>query len=179
MLGQPVPAARVAAKPRGVVLAAALRYVEADQDGRFTISHLEWGTYWILAMKDEEGYPSMSLQFYSNGRVPLVALSAASPVVKVDATVGPKAAVVTGIVVDDANGTLVRPTIHLWRQNTPEDGVRISLPPKFRLLVPPDEDIGFELEAEDHEAWTFPGPLHLQSGSTLNLEVRVRAKAPQ
>jgi len=125
MLGQPVPAARVAAKPRGVVLAAALRYVE------------------------------------------------------VDATVGPKAAVVTGIVVDDANGTLVRPTIHLWRQNTPEDGVRISLPPKFRLLVPPDEDIGFELEAEDHEAWTFPGPLHLQSGSTLNLEVRVRAKAPQ
>lgn len=42
--------------------AKALRIVETDQAGKFTVDNLGWGSYRLFAMKESEGYPKYSIR---------------------------------------------------------------------------------------------------------------------
>src|SRR5207244_11457563 len=53
---QPVRGAEVHAELKGVPMAKAIRYVGTDENGLFLIDHLEFGTYYVAAYKEEDGY---------------------------------------------------------------------------------------------------------------------------
>ena len=55
-VGNPVSGAKVHAELKGVPMAKAIRFVKSDQNGFFLIDRLEFGTYYVAAMKEEDGY---------------------------------------------------------------------------------------------------------------------------
>ena len=59
-LGNPLPGAKVHAELKGGAMAKAIRFVKSDQNGFFVIDRLEFGTYYVEAMKEEDGYGGMS-----------------------------------------------------------------------------------------------------------------------
>lgn len=68
--GMPVRGASVYAVPLGRPLAAIIPHADTDAAGRFSI-HIfrSWfGKFAVAAKKEDEDYPDMSSQFYSNGR---------------------------------------------------------------------------------------------------------------
>src|SRR6202023_1600124 len=64
--GQPVRGAKVHAELRGVATGKKIRYVETDESGFFLIDHLDFGNYYLGAMKEEEGYGSIDFYFFND-----------------------------------------------------------------------------------------------------------------
>ena len=56
--GKPVAGAKVHTAEKDVLVAHQLvRYYETDDGGHFRISHVPWGTYFVMAGKEGAGYP--------------------------------------------------------------------------------------------------------------------------
>ena len=53
---RPVRGAKVHAELKGVPMGEKIRYVETDVNGFFLIDQLEFGTYYVAAEHEEEGY---------------------------------------------------------------------------------------------------------------------------
>src|SRR6266851_2607209 len=64
--GWPVRGANVHAELKGVPMAKAIRYVETDENGFFLIDQLDFGNYYVGAMKEEEGYGSTDSGFFND-----------------------------------------------------------------------------------------------------------------
>jgi len=56
----------VHAELKGVPMAKAIHYVETDESGFFLIDRLDFGNYYVGAMKEEEGYGSTDSGFFND-----------------------------------------------------------------------------------------------------------------
>src|SRR6266852_4124555 len=56
-----------------------VRFYETDDGGKFTISHVPWGTYIVMAGKEEDGFADTLAAFYSNLEAPTVVLGPLFP----------------------------------------------------------------------------------------------------
>src|ERR1700684_2129688 len=99
-VGNPLPGAKVHAELKGIAMAKAIRFVDSDQNGFFVIDRLEFGTYYVEAMKEEDGYGGMSWSFFNDKPLPTVQISAQTRIADVVVSLGPKAGILTGTIRD-------------------------------------------------------------------------------
>ena len=117
--GKPVRDARVIASLLGAPEPDE-KSARTDANGRFVVPDLPWGKYRVGAEKPEEGYPNMSLTFYSNGPEPApVSLNPAKPQANLHLTIKSKAGVLSGTVSDAVSNDPVRATFLLRRADQP------------------------------------------------------------
>ena len=89
-VGNPLPGAKVHAELKGIAMAKAIRFVESDENGFFVIDRLEFGTYYVEAMKEEDGYGGISWSFFNDKPLPTVQISAQTRIADVVVSLGRK-----------------------------------------------------------------------------------------
>jgi hypothetical protein len=169
----PVKAAGVYVLPLGRgPLGTRTPSVTADDTGAFVIDHLEFGTYGVYGIKEDEGYPNTL--FFSSIEAPNVTISAREPTRAVVLRFGPKAGMITGTVRDERTGKPVPAGFTLKRLS--DSWVHeMSQPPNFRVLIPASEDFSLEASAEGYQTWESGSrPLRLEPGAQLHLDIKLR-----
>ena len=178
--GVPVSSAKVNADPvnRGPIRSL-VRYVETDAQGTFSIDRLAWGKYRIFAMKEETGYPNMRASFYSNDVFPVVAVTPEAPIAQLRIQLGPRAGILTGSVTSAKTGAPLNAGFKLTRALAPNKWISTSVPPNYRVLIPPSTDTLLEVSASGYETWHYGGPsdpsrrspLRLSPGAEMHLDI--------
>ena len=175
--GRPEPGAVVYADNNGGS-AGRRPSVLTDKRGNFLIKNLMPGTYTVSAEKVEEGYAPTDATFYSNKSLNLsqVTVEEGQTVSGVDVHLGPKAAKLTGRIVDAVNGQpLLESNISLRRVDNPnslivtgpnEDGT-------FELLVPTDP-FTVTFQAPGYKSQKQSEAIQLTSVATKKLNVALR-----
>lgn len=174
-------------QPSGrVIVAMVSPSVKTDQNGSFSIEKLKFGSYLVEASKVEDGYPDTGYSFYTDDRLE-VKLSAEHPSASVVAKIGPKAGMLSGTVSDAGSGAPVNPAFHLWHMEEPnrlepKRWLDMSAAESFRLLIPPDANIGLEVNVKGYKPWYYPGssnpselrPLVVKSGEERTIDIRLQ-----
>lgn len=174
--GSPVANAVVTADPvDGLARGTALPNAETDTDGRFVVEHLAWlGKYRIYTAKQTAGYPDTSFSFYSNDVLTTAEISAESPTATIRIQLGPKAGALVGAVSDAETGKPVPAGIELRRTASPDDWLSTSVAPNYRVLLPSSVNVSVVFVASGYEKWTVQGPLNLQPGQEMRLDVALQ-----
>jgi hypothetical protein len=102
--GNPLSGAKVHAELKGVPMAEKIRYVETDENGFFLIDQLEFGTYYVDAKNEEEGYGDSGASFFNDQPDLTAQISAQHRIADVVINLGPKAGRLTGTISDAATG---------------------------------------------------------------------------
>jgi hypothetical protein len=116
---KPVKGATVYAEPLGRPMGAIIAHADTDETGYFAI-HVprSWfGKFAVTAKKEDEAYPDMHMQFYSDGHFQTSTLTAKHAVETVIIRLGPKAGVLIGKVRDAATAATLHPCLELRRPN--------------------------------------------------------------
>lgn len=169
--GASVSGAQVNVSPIGFAQESLVRYVETDSEGYFSIDRLIWGTYKVFAMKPASDYPNIAFSFYGNNSFPEATITPAAPSAKVRIRLGPKAGILSGSVRDADTGAPVNAGFKLIRAASPNDWLSTSEPSSYRVLVPPATDVLIQVSAPGYKTWTPSGPLRLQSGKEMYLDI--------
>ncbi|MGD1105339.1 MAG: carboxypeptidase-like regulatory domain-containing protein [Terriglobia bacterium] len=133
---------------------------EADDEGRFSIENLPWGTYTVSADKEDDGYPNASFGVFAdhNHPFPVVTLELASPTAVVTIHLPPKAGAIQSIsVVDAVTGMEMNSAaITLRRAAEPTHfvGTSTTMTP---ILVPSNTDVSVEITATGYKSWPGKG----------------------
>jgi hypothetical protein len=160
---------------------------DTDDQGRFMIKDVPFGTYVVMAGKEEAGYPDSRLAFYSNLSVPTITLSPPSPTGSVTVALGPKAGVLEVSTADAANGKKIESaSVTLRRVANPNFFITTSAS-KQRIPVPSKVDISLEVSAPGYETYYYPDPanparstpIHLKPGEELKLDIRLHPAVSQ
>jgi hypothetical protein len=188
-LGMPLAGAKISLVEDKVYVYQQLprKYFQADSNGHFTaeVSISSAGTYWVMAMKPDEGYPDNRLSFYLEREPPRVALECGQPRSGIVVRLGPKVAYVrqltildaqTGMPVENAGITLRRVSRPVeWTHldalilKRAVSGNTLDL----KLAVPSEVDISYEITAPGYD--TSPRSiLHLNPSQDVNLEVTLQ-----
>jgi hypothetical protein len=178
--GGPVTGIKVfVAKSDGRIKLNAMRHARSDNQGRFAFSGLASGQYRLYAISEDQGYPDTTFQFYAQNPAPLVQIAETGSPSDLVITVGPKAGAITGTVVDKNTRALVNATFVLTDAVEPSRWISTSVPPKFRILVPPGRDVTVRVSAPGYDAWYYnthtPGnsALRVASGDEVHLDVEL------
>ena len=126
---------------------AVLTVLNADtgKDGQFTFSGLALGEYRLSAQKIEAGYLSTGTDVLGGGKPLAIALTAEMPTSTALIHLGPKAAIITGWVLDSSTGSAISAKLSL----RPMDGSSWSMTgidQKFRVSGP-------SASQHRHQAW--------------------------
>jgi hypothetical protein len=184
--GRPLKGAKVHVEDRRFILHTALRFYETDADGRFQIGHLPWGSYSILAGKEDDGYPDTKFAFYGNLKVPKVLLTPSSAIQNVTIHLEPKAGIVdVNSVVSAATWESIKAASVTLRRDENTNFFITASPTMTRLLVPSGVKISIEIRAVGYEDWYYPGyadasrsvPVTLGPGEVLMLDIKLQPKA--
>ncbi|HEX8097343.1 MAG TPA: carboxypeptidase-like regulatory domain-containing protein [Pyrinomonadaceae bacterium] len=139
---KPVPGATVSAVALSPAGPGAPAATHADQNGRFFITDLTPGSYMLYAAKEEEGYLSTSLSFFTAdpGAVPKAAVAPQQITTDVVLHLGTKAARLVGRVTDAETGeSIERAEVTLIRADNPNN-TQLTGPNRpggiFQLIVP-------------------------------------------
>jgi hypothetical protein len=114
---KPVKGATVYAEPLGRPMSAIIPHADTDETGYLAI-HIpsSWfGKFAVAAKKEDEDYPDMSKQFYSDGKFETVTLTSTHPAETVILRLGPKAGVLVGTVADAVSNALLSPCVEFRR----------------------------------------------------------------
>lgn len=186
-MGRPVAGARARVDlMNGPPTTGLIRYVDTDEQGRFTVDRLEWGSYWVVAMKESEGFPDFGNSVYSDGRTFTAKVSAESPTATVLIVIGPKAGTIAGQILDAETGVaVVNPGIRIWRWKEPNKFFSTTLRPQFEMLVPADTEVGLEFDAPGYEVSRYPSdpsfpqgkPLLVKSGEKVSFDIKLQPKS--
>jgi hypothetical protein len=184
---RPLKGAKVHVEDRRFTLrTGALRFYETDADGRFQIGRLPWGSYVVLAGKEEDGYPDTKLAFYGNLKVPTVLLTPSSAIQNVTIHLEPKAGIVDlNSVVNAATWESIKTAAVTLRRAENTNFFMTASTTMTRLLVPSGVKISIEIRAVGYEDWYYPGysdatrsvPVTLGPGEVLMLDVKLQPKA--
>jgi len=170
--GVPVSEAKVNAEIMdGRMRHTLVRYVETDSNGHFVVDRLAWGTYKVIAMKEDSGYPNTAFAFYGNDVFQTATLTPAGPVAELTIHVGPKAGVLKGSVINILDSGPVNATFRLTRAASPDKWLSTSVASSYRVLLPPSTDVLLEVSAPGFKTWTPAGPLQLHPGEELRLDI--------
>jgi len=151
--GAKVHAAEVGAGPGPRIL----QFSETDSDGKFIISNLPWGTYTILAGKEQSGYADTKFAFYSNLSIPTVTLQPKFAQQNVIVKMPPKAGKVqVASLLDAETGKHIgSATITLRRVDHPNFFISTNTNQE-QILVPSSTPVSIEIAKEGYENWTGP-----------------------
>jgi hypothetical protein len=189
-----VPVEKVVVMAENIALPARnLPRAETNRDGEFTIAGLTPGRYEIYTTKEEDGYPRTEFNLYDVGPPnPQVTVNSRQIAQGLTVRLGPKAALLTGQVVDAVTKEPLRHAdITVRRVDLPDRFLRtgLSLPVElgeFKLLVP---SVAFTVKVTEtgYEDWYYKSgdgqpasSLLLESNTTKHLMIalqRKRAKA--
>jgi len=176
-IGNPLPGAKVHAELKGVAMRKAIRFVESDQNGFFVIDRLEFGTYYVEAMKEEDGYGGMSWSFFNDKPLPTVQVSAQTRIADVVVSLGPKAGILIGTIRDAVTGKPISAGFDLVQVKDRTKWMGTGAAPDFRVLIPSSKDIEVKVSAPGYDAWVYPGPnlvpqpLRMEPGSEAHLDI--------
>jgi hypothetical protein len=167
--GEPVNGATVYAVPLGKALVAILPHANSDESGHFSIriARSWFGDFAVAAKKEDEDYPDMSQQFYSDGKFRTVTLSANHPSRDVVIQLGPKGGVLVGTVADAFTSAPLSPCVEFRRALEPNNFLSGSglVKPSYKLLVPADTDVLVAIYLDGYKTWYFPNTVVLTKGS--------------
>lgn len=171
--GLPIVKARVSVDSTFSIIQKPVTYAETDERGNFVLGRLQWGTYYVFARKDEDGYPDTTFAFYSNNDVPKVTLSAASPVAEVTIKFGPKAGRLVGIMTDASTHTPVNASITftMRRLSNPNYFMSTGISSRYEIMVPAGTDVLAEVHAAGYKTWKSSSALRLQSEEKRELNI--------
>ena len=171
--GRPVKGATVYAVPLGRPMAAIIPHAETDETGYFVIhvSRSWFGKFVVAAKKEDEDYPDMSRQFYSDGRFETVTLTPRHRAATVTIRLGPKAGVLLGTVADAVTGAPLSPCVEFRRASEPNNFLSASglVKPRYRLLVPANTDILMRISPDGYKPWYYPGTVDKSAGQAVRL----------
>jgi hypothetical protein len=176
-VGNPLPGAKVHAELKGIAMAKAIRFVESGQNGFFVIDRLEFGTYYVEAMKEEDGYGGMSWSFFNDKPLPAVQISAQTRIADVVVSLGPKAGILTGTIRDAVTGKPISAGFDLVQARDRTKWMGTGAAPHFRVLIPSSKDIEVKVSASGYDTWVYPGPtpapqpLRMEPGSEAHLDI--------
>jgi hypothetical protein len=178
--GQPVRGAKVHAELNGVAMAKKIRYVKTDENGFFLIDRLDFGNYYVGAMKEEEGYGNSDASFFSDNPLPMAQITAQHRSADVVVNLGPKAGILTGTISDALTGKPIPAGFDLAQVKDRTRWMGTSASPNFRVLIPSSKEIEVKVSAPGYEAWVYPDPavpsqvLRLDSGSEMHLDIKLK-----
>jgi Carboxypeptidase regulatory-like domain len=179
--GLPLAGAQVHAEMDGTgPVGGILRYVKTDISGTFKIDQLALRTYYVIAGKEEDGYPDISFFYFYDRMFPKVSLTTAEPSKDVVLRLR-RAAAVSGTVRDAKTGKPIGASFNLTVWETHRMFYSTSQGSDFRVLIPAAKDIGLEAFADGYKSWSYsdpsapnrPIPLHLRSAEEIHLDVRL------
>lgn len=154
-IGTPVAKALVNADlVDGKIRAKALQYVETDEQGHFTIEHLEWGSYRLFTKKEQDGYPNTRFAFYGPDPPPTVSVTAQAPKADITLRIGPKAGKLRILSVTDATtGKDLTNVSGVDLRRTGMPRTFIGLGPSDNILIPSGIDVTIKIESNGYEQW--------------------------
>jgi hypothetical protein len=179
--GQPVRGAKVHAELNGVAMAKKIRYVETDESGFFLIDRLDFGNYYVGAMKEEEGYGSIDSSFFNDNPLPTVLISAQHRFADVIVNLGPKAGILMGTISDALTGKPIPAGFGLAQVKDRTKWMGTSAAPNFRVLIPSSKEMEVKVSAPGYEAWVYPDPtipsqvLRMDPGSEIHLDIQLKS----
>jgi hypothetical protein len=172
--GKPVKGATVYADPVGRPIGAIIPHADTDEIGYFAIhiSRSWFGKFAVAAKKEDEDYPDMSKQFYSDGKFVTVTLTPRHSSATVTIRLGSKAGVLLGTVTDAVTGAPLSPCVEFIRASKPNNFLSGSglVKPRYRLLVPSNADILVKIWLDGYEPWYYPGTADKSAGQPVRLK---------
>ena len=185
-----VPLEKVVVMAENIALPARnLPRAETNREGEFTIAGLTPGRYEIYTKKEEDGYPRTEFNLYDVGPPnPQVTVNSRQTAQGITVRLGPKAALLTGQVVDAVTKEPLRHAdITVRRVDMPDRFLRtgLSLPVElgeFKLLVP---SVAFTVKVTEagYEDWYYKSgdgqrtsSLLLESDTTKHLTIALQRK---
>lgn len=159
-----------------------VRFVRTNDSGHFIIEHLPFGTYRIFTKDEEADYPDTGFSFYSNDVFPTATLTSAIPMASVQLNLGPKAAVLSGRILDSDTGEPLSATFKLTRATASDKWISSQVRSPFRILVPASTPIQVEISAPGYQKWSYGGSgdaqhrrdIELKPASKMELDVSLR-----
>jgi hypothetical protein len=169
----PVKGATVSAEPLGRAMGAITPHAETDQSGYFVmhISRSWFGKFAVAAMKEDEDYPDMVKQFYSDGKFVTVTLTPRHPHATVTLRLGPRAGVLVGTVADAVSQVPLSPCVEFRRAAEPGNFMSASglVKPRYKLLIPPDAEILMKISLDGYKTWYYPGTVDKTAAKSVRL----------
>jgi hypothetical protein len=187
--GRPTKGATVYASPLGRPIIGIIPHADTDETGYFRIAiPSSWfGKFAVAAKKEDEDYPDMSTQFYSDGKFETITLTSGHPTQTVAIHLGPKAGVLVGTVAEALSNTPLSPCVEFRRASEPNNFLSASglVKPQYKLLIPPDTDILVKISLDGYKTWYYPGtidhaaatPVRLGPGEIKTLDIRLEPGA--
>lgn len=182
--GRPAEGATVSALPLDRGLIGKRPSADTDELGRFQINHLWLGKFAVTAEKEDEGYPDVSSNFYSDNEAAPITLSLSHPSATDTIVLGPKAGILVGTVADAVTGAPLEPCVDFHRASDPNNFLSGTglVNAKYRVLVPSDRDVIMKIWHEGYLPWYYPGAnqkseakaLRLKSGEERTLHIRLQ-----
>ena len=177
---RPVRGAKVHAELKDIPMAKAIRYVETDENGFFLFDQLEFGTYYVAAKKQEEGYGDSGFSFFNDEPVPTAQISAQHRIADVVINLGPKAGVLTGTISNAVTGKPIPAGFWLVQAKDRNKWMSTSATPNFRVLIPSSREMEVKVSAPGYETWVYPDPtipsqvLRIDPGSEIHLDIQLK-----
>jgi hypothetical protein len=187
--GRPTKGATVYASPLGRPIIGIIPHADTDETGYFRIAiPSSWfGRFAVAAKKEDEDYPDMSTQFYSDGKFETITLTSGHPTQTVAIHLGPKAGVLVGTVAEALSNTPLSPCVEFRRASEPNNFLSGSglVKPQYKLLIPPNTDILVNISLDGYKTWYYPGtldraaatPVRLGPGEIRTLDIRLEPDA--
>lgn len=180
--GNPESGATVYAVPQDLTMdGMAPPSVRTATDGTFDFgAGLAWGTYKLFARKDSDAYPNPLDGFYADPQTdaPEINLTERSSSANVTVTLGERAGVITGRVLDSATGAPLKARVAFER----EDGAgghavtSRARDGEYRMWVPPGKDVivMVEVSAGHSTGASCPLPhLRVEPGQEIVMDIPV------
>lgn len=172
--GSPIESAQVHAELHGVPMAMAIRYVETDREGSFTIDRLSFGAYDVNGNKEKDGYPETNWALYAEKPLATTNISAEQPTAHVVLHFGQKAGVIIGSVRDAVTGKPLNSGFRISRDEA--HWISSSAPAEFRFLIPSNVRVDLEVSASGYSTWRYNqafrgSQLILASGEEKRLDI--------
>jgi hypothetical protein len=159
---------------------------KTDESGHYCVEHLAFGDYVMSADDPENGYPMMGTSLFYSLSAPqqIVSITSENPTGHSDWKIPYKAGIVQVQLTDARTGKQIFPMFfNLAVRSKPEDRfLRGSGPSTVPLLVPPNEDIYFTVNAPGYQLWPYDGTkgrlLNLLPGTTQNIAIALQPIDP-
>jgi hypothetical protein len=155
-------------------MGAMVPHADTDETGHFAIriARSWFGKFVVAAKKEDEDYPDMSNQFYSDGKFQTVTLTPHHRHHTVIIRLGPKAGVLLGTVADAVSNAPLSPCVEFRRVSEPSNFLSASgwVKPKYKLLIPADTDILVKISLDGYKAWYYPGTVEKTKEKAVRLK---------
>jgi hypothetical protein len=174
--GNPVPAASVYAIPQDLILDGVTpRSTKTDKNGAFDFrGSFQLGAYKLYARKEAEDYPDSSDTFYADSKseAPQADLSEDHPSAALTVTLGEKAGVLSGRVIDASTGASLKAKLVFTDKDGNSHAVFAN--GEYRTLLPPGKDVTLlvMLMAPDYHPQSPPASLRLEPGQQMHMDIR-------